>query len=545
MVRRNDLGGDEITRRSAIARGGAVMGTLAIGGLIQACGSGGGSSSSSGSTSGGGGASASGVPSTNKYAGMTPQPGGTLRYAMPSGSPSDTMDPALGNVPATTFYYSYALYDRLWRTNPATYAIEPALVDTFEHNADGTVWTVKLKDVKFHDGSPLRAKDVLASVARMLDPRLASQRAGMVRSVNLGKSQAVDDKTVRFVLDRGNVTFPEAMAQFVQILPENFDPKHPIGTGPFKFVSFTPGREARFARFADYYLGAPHLDELVITSYASPTAAANAIQSGEVDMANAAYELTDVLKNASGVNLQSFLVYGYAPFRMRTDVAPFDDVRVRQAFRLIAGRQEIVDQAYLGQGAVANDLYAKQDPDYDKTIPQREQDLAKARALLAAAGKSGMTIQLNTTDIVPGINAAATVFARQAKGAGVNVQVNKLDIPTFFGPNYPQYAFCVDYRSTASFLLSAALNDGPTSTGNLTRFRNAEFSKLYFEALGEFDDAKRQDKIHRMQRIQWDEGSYIIWGFNYQLKAYRRVGGIVPDVGALPPHWAELWLAKS
>lgn len=530
-----------LSRRQVLQRGLAAGGVALTGSVLAACGS---SDDNKKSATSAKPASSAGVSDKNFYDGQTPRKGGTLRYAMPGGSPLDTMDPTKGTPSPQTFYYSYALYDRLWKTTPDTYEVQPALVEEVEHNDKGDEWTIRLKEgVEFHNGKTLGPEDVLYSIARMLDPKQASGRAGQLKSVNLKQSKKVDARTLKIKLDVGQVTFPESMAQFVQILPSDFDPKKPVGTGPFKFDSFTPGQKASFLRNDNYWGEAAHLDGIVLSNFASPTAVANALQSGQVDMGNVAYELTNVLKRNKDVHLQSFLVYGYAPFRMRCDDGPTKDPKVRQALRLAADREAMIKGAYLGQGQVANDLYAKQDPDYDTSIPQRKYDPEQAKSLLKSAGAEGVTIELSATDITPGMVSAATVYARQAAAAGIKVTVNRLDVPAFFGPKYPEYDFATEYRSTANFLLSGALNDGPTSGANLTRFADPEFKKLYFQALGEFDNAKRKELVGEMQKIQYDRGGLLIWGFNNQLKGYRKVGGIVPDVGALPPHWNELWLA--
>ena len=109
------------------------------------------------------------------------------------------------------------------------------------------------------------------------------------------------------------------------------------------------------------------------------------------------------------------------------DAKPFDDVKVRQAFRLIVDREQMVQQVLSGQGRVANDLYAPYDPAYAKDLPQRKQDLEQAKSLLQQAGQANMTVELVTAPVFQGIVEAAQVFAEQAKGAGVTVKVRKVD----------------------------------------------------------------------------------------------------------------------
>ena len=97
-------------------------------------------------------------------------------------------------------------------------------------------------------------------------------------------------------------------------------------------------------------------------------------------------------------------------------------MRVRQAFRLIVDREQMVEQVLSGQGSIANDLYARYDPAYASDLPQRTQDLEQAKSLLKQAGREGLSVELVTAPVFQGIVEAAQVFAEQAKGAGVNVQ---------------------------------------------------------------------------------------------------------------------------
>src|SRR3712207_8298026 len=88
---------------------------------------------------------------------------------------------------------------------------------------------------------------------------------------------------------------------------------------------------------------------------------------------------------------------------MRVDAAPFDDVRVRQAFRLIVDREQMVQQVLSGQGRIANDLYAPYDPAYARDLPQRQQDLEQARSLLRQAGRENLSVELVTAPVFQGI----------------------------------------------------------------------------------------------------------------------------------------------
>ena len=106
---------------------------------------------------------------------------------------------------------------------------------------------------------------------------------------------------------------------------------------------------------------------------------------------------------------------GWLPFTMRVDQAPFSDVRVRQAMRLIVDRPQMIAQALSGQGSVANDLFSPFDPSFNHSLPQRHQDLDQAKSLLKAAGHADLAVELVTGDVAAGLVEAAQVFAQQAQ----------------------------------------------------------------------------------------------------------------------------------
>ena len=144
----------------------------------------------------------------------------------------------------------------------------------------------------------------------------------------------------------------------------------------------------------------------------------------------------------------------WQPFTMRIDQKPFNDPKVRQAFRLIVDRQAMVDQAYAGFGRIGNDMYAPFDPGYPSDLPQRAQDLEQAKSLLQQAGyNNDLVVELTTSEAIGSAAVpAAQVFAEQAKGAGVTVNVNKVDSSVFYGDNYLKWTFSQDFWYTRNYL---------------------------------------------------------------------------------------------
>ena len=226
----------------------------------------------------------------------------------------------------------------------------------------------------------------------------------------------------------------------------------------------------------------------------------------------------------------------WQPFTMRIDHKPFDDVRVRQAFRLIVDRQAMLKQAFNDIGDIANDMYAHFDPGTPQ-LPQRAQDLEQAKALLKAAGYDGdLTVELVTSDAVgSGAVAAAQVFAEQAKGAGVTVRVNKVDPGIMFGEQYTQWTFAQTFWYTRNYLQQATASGLPTSSENETHWKNDTWYALVQEAFATGDNAKRNELIGEAQKIEYDEGGYLVWSFNNQIDGYTsKLGGGVPDKSGVP-----------
>jgi peptide/nickel transport system substrate-binding protein len=220
---------------------------------------------------------------------------------------------------------------------------------------------------------------------------------------------------------------------------------------------------------------------------------------------------------------------------MRIDVPPFDDVRVRRAFRLIADRPVMVEQALGGHGWVGNDLYAPFDEDA-AAFPQRVQDLEQARSLLTAAGREGLRIDLQTTDSVLGMNEGAEVFARQARKAGVTVRVRKLDPGVFYGARYLKWPFSTDYWGPRNYLFQVEQGSLPTAGANETHWPpGGSFATLYEHARRTVSRTRRRELIHAMMQTEHEDGGYIVWGFSTTLDAYATgLKGLDPtDRGSL------------
>jgi peptide/nickel transport system substrate-binding protein len=517
---------EDLTRRDMLRQAIAGGATLGAGGLLAACG---GSSGGSGTTTAGGGNTAN----------AKLRAGGILRVGATGGGAKDTIDAHLPTVD-TDIMRAWNLYESLAVRTPDFSELQMLLAESIE--AEGGKpdrWVVKLKpDLTFHNGKPVTADDVIFSLRRITDPKNPKVGNASISYIDRKGLKKVDDLTVRIPLQFANANFPDDLGQYFNaIVPADYDPKTPVGTGPFKYQSFTPGQRSVFTKNENYWeTGKPFVDQLVIIDFPDDTARTNALLGGQVDAIDnlPASQVAGVKGNP---NLRVLIseTGAWQPFTMRIDASPFDDNRVRQAMRLIVDRDQMVQQVLSGQGRVANDLYAPYDPAFAKDLPQRKQDLEQAKSLLKQAGRENLTVELVTAPVFQGIVEAAQVFAEQAKGAGVTVKVKKVDSGTFYGDNYLKWPFAQDFWATRTYLAQVAQGDLPNSPFNETHWGKGKFEGLVRQARAEIDDAKRAEILHDAQKMQYDEGGYIIPYFSNIIDAYSaKLGGFAEAKSGFP-----------
>ena len=220
--------GGHVSRRQFLQRGSATAAGLGALGLLGA-----GCSSSSSSSS-----------SAANHSSGQPRRGGTLNMASIGGSSSDTLD-AHNPLNIPDFPRVLALYSLLLTLDPNA-QVKLALASELSSNKDATIWTLRLRPgVKSHDGKPFEAADVLYSFRRITNPKSPMPGAAFLAPLDLAAAQILDSRTLRLPCHTPYSVFPEALANdYCLMVPRGYDPKHPIGTGPFKFDSFTPGSEA-------------------------------------------------------------------------------------------------------------------------------------------------------------------------------------------------------------------------------------------------------------------------------------------------------------
>ena len=505
-----------MSRRQLLRYSGISAAAVAGSGFLAACG---------GDDGGGGGSGGSG--------GGAQGSGGLLIHGATGGGSKDTLDP---HAPVTNPDIARVsnLYEPLlfWNND---YELEPALAESIEGSSDATTWTIKMRPgVTFHNGKTVTAEDAWFSIQRVADPKAPLSAGGQLSQIiDFNATKVVDETTLKLVLNTPYAILDSLLAEYtLGIIPTDFDIAKPVGTGAFAFQSFDPGKTSTFTKYADYWGDPAFVDELQIQDFGDDSAKVNALQSGQIQTVdNLPYNLIETIKGAGGGVLVSD-TGAWVPFTMRVDVAPFDDVRVRQAMRLIVDRQQMIDQTLSGYGSLGNDLYAPFDVAYASDLPQREQDIDQAKALLAEAGAEGLQVELFTGDDIGSVApAAANLFAEQAKAAGIEVKVTKKT--PFYDDDYLSYPFAQDFWNTRNYIPQAVVGTFPEDQGgtyNETHWDNEEHRNLVNAAAKELDEGKRTELLQQAQQIEYDEGGLIIWGFRQQVDGFAQgVQGLEPS----------------
>jgi peptide/nickel transport system substrate-binding protein len=478
----------------------------------------------------------------------TPKRGGTFRIGVSGGSTKDFIDgqnivtrPDQARI--VTGWETLVGFDRNFKL------VFNGLAESIEHNKRGNVWTIRVhQGIEFHNGKTLLADDVMYSLRRLINPKLKLFGGAALKSIDPNGMKKLDKLTVRLTLTQPDGTILDALGQYVAgIVPVGYSPNavgaaNPnIGTGPFKLQSFTPGQQSVHVRNPNYWRsGQPYFDKVIIIDFPDDTARVNALRGGQVDaITDVPPAQVAVVDGGGGLKVLESPSAAWTPICMRVDVEPFNDVRVRQAMRLIANRPQMVQQALSGHGKIGNDLYAPFDEAYASDLPQRKQDIEKAKSLLKAAGQEKLTVDLQSSNGAVGMNEGAQVFAQQAKAAGVTINVKILDSSTFYGDQYLKWPMSTDFWGSRNYLSQVAAGSLPSSPYNETHWpgtKDAKFLALYNQAVKTVDRTKQRAIMHEMQKMEYDDGGYIIWGFSTLLDGYStKVKGFRKgDKGVLP-----------
>ncbi|MCL6738282.1 ABC transporter substrate-binding protein [Streptomyces neyagawaensis] len=517
----------ELTRRHMLWLGGAI----GAGALLTACGGGG--DEEPNAAAGGGSAE--------------PVKGGTLRVGALGRAGAITRDPHGSQANESDYLILSLIYDTLTvpGTKPNT---EPRLAASWKASDDLKTWRFTIaKGAKFHDGSPVTADDVVFSLKRLRATPAGASRLPGIQAKNIS---ADGTDTVVIVSDYANAELPLLVRLTTFVVPKGTTDKNIAkapGTGPFKLDWFRGGN-ARLVRNDDWYGGDVHLDAIEVKIFESPQAMASALLAGQIDLASnvgaVAARTAESRKDIKTVRRPNDMAM---PIVLRTADGPFADAKVREALRLAVDREAMVKQVLSGYGTVANDVLGTGDPAYDKSIPQRTRDLAKAKQLLKEAKfDTSKTYELYTTEDIAGLAESATLFATQVREAGVKVKVVKQESATFWDKTWLKGDLYTTYWGTNDSVVFFASKTMVSDSGtNEAGWKDEEFDTAYQKAIGTADASERTALLKQLQRIEHDSSGYVLWGMADGIDlAGSKVNGLPTLPGYGRVQLERAWLAR-
>jgi peptide/nickel transport system substrate-binding protein len=528
----DEFAAGRLSRRDFIRRGTVVgISVPLLGSILAACGSSGSSSSPSGGSS-----SAAG------------QPGAVIKAGI--------VTPTAAINPVTVA--DQGGLDMLGQTgeylclSTQTLTLKPVLATSWTPNSKADVWTFKIRSgVKFHNGQALTADDVVYTYQLHTNPKgganALSAFGGVLTPAGVKK---VDDLTVEFHLSAPNGNFPYLTSSDnynMIILPKGYDPAKWestfLGTGPFKFGSYTPKSGATFTRNESYWGKKALPASTQFTFYDTQNPSILALTGGSIDVVGQ-FAVAGAQELLTGsYNIIKLKSSAHRQLSMRNDKTPFTDARVRQAMALTLDRPAIVKALFQGFADVGNDSpFAPVYPSTNTSVAQRVQDIAKAKSLLAAAGhSSGFSTQLITENFVE-IPQYAQIIAQSAKEIGVNVSLKVESSSQYYGKAtfgnsdwLDGTMSLVDYghRGVPNVFLTSPLEtyNAKTGTGtwNAAHFSNAQYDKLVAQYIAASDLGTQKTLAGQIETLLLAQ-TPIIFGYfyNYLTATTKGVTGVYP-----------------
>ena len=418
-------------------------------------------------------------------------------------------------------------------------ALAPMLALSWQPNADGSVWTFKLRPgVKFHNGKTMSADDVVATFERLADPDSESNALTLFNGyLSKGGARKIDPDTVEFHLDAPHGNFPYLVSSEnynAIVLPADYAGDFEanfVATGPFRLEKYTPRAGSSFVRNPDYW-GAPPLPGRIEYSFlVDAPAMIAALKAGQIDVLHPLpLSLGREFAGDAGFEIIGVPTSAHHQVHMRNDMDPFRDPRVRRAVALCLDRPALVRGLTGGHGDIGNDSpFAPAFPSTDKAVPQRAQAIAEARQLMQAAGLGGgFDVRLTTENYLE-IPAFARAIQEAVKPIGGRIELEFLEQSAYFGDGvfgkspWLDSAMGItdyDHRGVPNVCLTASLRaDGGW---NAARYRNPAYDAAVARYIAALDiDAQRQ-AAGEIETLLLADTPVLFAYFHHALTAVRK-----------------------
>lgn len=457
--------------------------------------------------------------------------GGDLRAAL-TGEP-DVLDPATSSIYTGAQVYEGIFSKLIDMDEDGNFVADLA---TDWKQKDPTTWTFNLVDnATFHNGEKFTSEDVVYTFNRILDQATASAYAGLYEAID--SVEAVDPTTVVFKLKAPFGPFLTNLVTNGQIVNqkaiESGDPKRqPVGTGPFEFVEWVQGDHITLKKNPDYFKeGKPHVDSVTFKFLANDQSRIDALSAGEIDWTDAIpLQQVPSLSDDPRFNYVTSASAGIPDFlAMNTTKAPFDDVKVRQAFALAIDRAEIKDVAYLGTGEDGLEEVPTGSSWYDDSnIFAAEPDITEAKKLLAEAGYAdGLKVEYLGLSQYPELLKTGQVIREQLKEIGVDMTIKAVDVSVW----YEQFS-SLDYQVTSAyqertidpdnFYSLVIKSGGPINT---TGYSNPKVDSLIKQAAATDGEAERLSLYNEIRGIVTEEAPLVFT--HYETINYLMNKGVI------------------
>jgi peptide/nickel transport system substrate-binding protein len=459
----------------------------------------------------------------------------TLRVTVPV--PVSTLDPAKFRAGGLEYNYAYAVFSRLTQQDNQL-QVKPDLASGWESTPDLKSWTFHLREgVKFHDGTPCTASDVLFTYKRLQDKAVASVLRANLSIVD--SIEAVDPHTIRFNLSIPYADLPALTAGYQAMIVseaavETLTTK-PIGTGPFKFVEYRPGDQMVLEKNPDYFIaGLPKLDRVIYRIIPEYTTAMAGLDSGAVDIVyNLPPEQADRLKRSTVATLMEVPTGSWQGIVMHNKMKPFDDPRVRKAMLKLIDKPALTDIATFGHGTPTVTPIPPSHPYFRKDI-NLGSDVPGAKKLLAEAGLSGgFAIEMYVPSADPGLERLATAFRDAAKQVNISIELRITPQEKFFAEMEGKVPLNVDTffgRPTPDLMLFPWYESGGSWNNTLWHYENAEVDKILRAARTTADTAEQAKLYGRFQEIIAEDGpGSVVYVKNFACGVSKKVKGFAPS----------------
>jgi peptide/nickel transport system substrate-binding protein len=457
----------------------------------------------------------------------------------------DTLDPPqmTTTTVANVVDYSVETLTQLDKSGKTT----PGLATSWEVSGDGRTMTLQLREgVTFQDGTPFDAEAVKFNIDRLLDPKVEAPQRAPYESI--ASVDTVNDSTVRFNLSRPDPALPSALSATTSgiISPESVDKQgnsytnivHPVGTGPYEFVSYQQGDQVQFTRYEQYWGTKPHYKKVTFRIVPEAATRESLVLAGQAEMAVLPpvadlqtlreSEETDVLMATSDRTI--FIA-------LQTTDPKLDDPRVRQALNYAVNKQAIVDNILFGAAEPMNAPVAPSVAGYCP-VDEYEYDPQKAEQLLADAGVDNMSVTLGTpTGRYLQDKEATDAIAGNLRDVGVDAQVRTMDWASYIAatsvPEQQQkfdmhlLGWAPAFLDSSQQMLVFRTDQIPPNGLATALYSNKKVDQLSSQASTELDAQQREEYYCEAWRTIWNDAPWLfLWVQKYPIVYSSDVTGV-------------------